>query len=312
MIYLFTLLPVLLALSFLLKPRFIVTKVLVNTFRIVGTLAFTLLVLRLYVFDIYKIPSGSMERTLLVGDKIIIQKNKLPKHNELVVFEEIKEVNPTVMVKRVVGTPGDSLYMEEERVYANRKLLKESKSIQRTFFYNDETIHPHRDICKTLNRDVHISKDRKRPVLLLTYREVDSLNAKYPELNIRPTTRTTEKAGNLYPRAKQLGNNRDNFHPFWVPAMGKTIEISKKNLWWYKKLINYENEAVEFLNDSTIKIDRKEYHSYTFKENYYYMLGDNRHRSRDSRFWGFVPENHLYGKVLFALSPSFEIKRVFQ
>ncbi len=91
----------------------------------------------------------------------------------------------------------------------------------------------------------------------------------------------------------------DNFGPILIPEAGKTVALNIGNLPLYKRIINtYENNTLE-VSGNEIKINGQIATSYTFKQNYYWMMGDNRHRSEDSRYWGFVPEDHIVGKPIF-------------
>ena len=104
----------------------------------------------------------------------------------------------------------------------------------------------------------------------------------------------------VYPQSATLDWNRDNYGPLRVPKKGETIQLTAENIMLYRDLIeNYEhNDKVE-VNGSTVIINGKPATQYTFKQDYYFMMGDNRNNSADSRYWGFVPEDHIVGKALF-------------
>ncbi len=93
--------------------------------------------------------------------------------------------------------------------------------------------------------------------------------------------------------------NMDNFGPVWIPKQGATVKISPENIALFRRIIAvYEGHKLE-IRDGKILIDGEAATEYTFQQNYYFMMGDNRHNSEDSRVWGFVPEDHIVGKPLF-------------
>jgi len=92
----------------------------------------------------------------------------------------------------------------------------------------------------------------------------------------------------------------DDLGPIYIPETGRTIDLNERNLDMYRRVISvYENHDLVEKPDGTVEIDGTIATSYTFEQDYYWMMGDNRHRSADSRMWGFVPEDHVIGKASF-------------
>ena len=133
--------------------------------------------------------------------------------------------------------------------------------------------------------------------LVLTIAEAALLNEKqlFDSL-VRKVSRVKTPNTSIFPNSLPYDWNEDNFGPIVLPKAGATVNLNEDNLPLYKKIIReYENNSLD-LQEGRILINGKEVSSYTFDQDYYWMMGDNRHRSEDSRYWGFVPENHIVGK----------------
>ena len=139
-----------------------------------------------------------------------------------------------------------------------------------------------------------------KKTVFLTLDEANSLtnNISLDSL-VRNINQTKTYNTNFFPNDIRFNRNEDNFGTIEMPKQGITVVMTRENIALYKKLIrDYENKSLEEI-DGTYYIDGKATDTYTFEKDYFWMMGDNRHRSEDSRFWGFVPDNHIVGKPIF-------------
>ena len=204
-------------------------------------------------------------------------------------------------VKRCVGLPGQTLQIKNRVIYLDGKANKEPDNVQYRYFVHTKGMLPD-DLCHELG----ISKedlagyyiDESVYNMPLTAKAKDALLARKDIVTAIENT-PDDDAGGLYPLNKLTGWTVDNYGPIWIPKKGETIELSLDNLPLYERPIHaYEGNALE-VKDGKIFINGEETTRYTFKMDYYWMMGDNRHNSADSRFWGFVPEDHVVGKPIF-------------
>ncbi len=223
-------------------------------------------------------------------------------------------------VKRCVGVAGDWLQIKDNQVYVNGKKQQKIPGIQFNYYVQTDGTLFTREVLDNLGISVEDDSLMIKPQQSPEINEYNAsqiiksgLDPKLPVYLFPLTEESYNKilkvAGVTYVKIEQsltsseifpLGGHktwtRDNYGPIWIPKRGVTITLNTYNLPIYERIIRvYEHNKLEVRN-GVYFINGKPEKTYTFKMDYYWMLGDNRHKSADSRYWGFVPEDHIVGR----------------
>ncbi len=253
-------------------------------------------------FNHYKVMSGGMQNTLLKGDVILIDKHfdEVETNQIFVFFKSVNEEEQEVC-SRVVGLPGDEIKLENAILYLNNKEEK-----------NEYVLHEYNVVAPIgLNKDT-LFKDGIDASLLLILDDFGNYQITLSEqdYNLFRKLKFVQKVEQIiHPTAYQYKRNelfifpnngkynwsKDNFGPITVPQKDVTIKLNKDNLPLYKSIIEIAENSLITISEKGIMLQNKLLDEYTFKQNYYWVMSDNRDNAIDSRYYGFVAADKLIG-----------------
>jgi len=209
----------------------------------------------------------------------------------------------TYYIKRCVGLSGDTLEVREGQVYINGKYADEPEKLQFNYKILTDTDTINTDTITKLGiNEGGKMRNKGEYWFTLTLDNLEKIKKVPHVFNVSPLV---EKKGSysdyMFPENEHFLWNVDFFGPLYIPKAGDSIKLSIDSLPLYQRIISvYEKNDLRTSHDSIFINDKYVTH-YTFKMNYFFMMGDNRHNSADSRFWGFLPEDHVVGKTVLVL-----------
>lgn len=295
-------------------------------------------IVRSFFFDMFRIPTPSMEKNLMVGDYLFVSKLhygyrtpltlgvpftqiylpgvRLP-HTRLPGFSEVKRGDAVVFnyprdrhpvdrkmhyIKRVIGMPGDTLSVRDKVVHINGQALPMGRGMQQQ--WNVFKSNPRVRLSAARLDDIGIDSAWARPTrnpnlvqVTATKRAAEALE-QWPYIDrVEPSVIEEPLGYTLYPGGR--GYTRDNYGPIPIPEKGRTVQLTDKNWEVFAPVIReYEGHSVSHPAEGVFMIDGERRDTYTFEQDYFFMMGDNRDSSEDSRFWGYVPMDHVVGKAV--------------
>ncbi|HOF16956.1 MAG TPA: signal peptidase I [Bacteroidales bacterium] len=241
----------------------------------------------------------AMSPTLTIGDNFTWLKTQTIEKGNIVVFEFPKEPN-ILYVYRCVASPGDKLEIKQGQVFINNKLSDNPKQLK--FCYSIQTDG---NLEQSYLQQLGLEEIFQIPegyMSFLTTGQVEELKKIKNVTHVNATFMTEGTPMNeLFPFDPNLKWNTDFYGPLTLPKKGQNIKIDKENAVLYGTIIQTcENESQIELNEQGLLVINEEIvTSYTFKHDYYFMMGDNRHNAADSRYKGLVPDNLIKGKALY-------------
>lgn len=295
------------------------------------------LIVRTLFFDLFRIPTPSMEKNLLVGDFLVVSKlhygTRLPMslgvpftsiyvpgvsfpYTRVDGFSSVKRGDPIVFnhppkkgpidrkihyIKRVIGMPGEDLSVRDKVVHIDGRPLPLGKGMQQYWEVTKSDSRyqiPRTEMDEMGISEVKPTRSAETVRILATAAAANEVEGWSWVKSVEPYVFSKSNyQADLYPSERDY--TQDNFGPVHIPQKGETVTLTDENWPVYQPVIvRYEGQSARQMTDSTFAIEGQRTTTYTFRQDYFFAMGDNRDNSQDSRFWGFVPMDHIVGKAV--------------
>lgn len=274
-----------------------------------------MVIIRSCFLDVFNVPSGSMENTLKPQDLIVINKvlysgafskllskiniNSHPDLNDILVFK-IDPSDTTFYVKRCIGLPGKTIKIRNSKVFVNNEYINEAKTALHLYklWYKDYS-----RIANALDQSkINLVANRfwRLPgyvMMTLDYAQKKELEC-YPAIDSITVFGVNENKDSGASRSLLYGKVVQNLKPILIPGIGMKIKLYSQTFALYKDILKNDEKVVVTNKENLFFVNGRESEYYIFKHDYYFMMGDNREMSSDSRAFGFISKDCIEGKVI--------------
>jgi signal peptidase I len=260
------------------------------------------LICRLFFFETLVVSENNMEYTLNKGDRLFFSKISKLKRNRIVSTSKFG-ISDKKKIYRIIGIPGDSILISNSFVYVNNKKILEEAGVSYIYTFNSDYRENVHDILmkNRVNYDemlaplsfYRVQADISILKKLKSDKSIKSIKREIEERNIN--------TGAVLASEYLIYWNKDHLGPILIPSKGLTIELDLKSFVLYKELIQNETGLILTNKSGSFYLSSNHVKSYTFKQNYYFLMNDNRSNASDSRFLGLVPEGKINSTFLFKL-----------